>query len=226
MSYTIWTSHAVASEAGSWSGSAWRLVESQHVASTMKLVDTVEEQLVLETLLESGKPRVPDAAAHLHYLLSTPFRYPPRSGGSRFRGETDPGVFYGADEVGTCCAEVGYWRLRFLRDAVDLIHIDPVPHSAFKVRLRASAIDLRSGSLQEHGTDWEHPDSYEATQFLGRSARSAGIGCILYKSVRDSKGGGCVAVLDPSAFVGNAPEPGMRPLWLSVNRNEAVWREG
>lgn len=209
MSYTIWTSHAVASEAGSWSGSAWRLVESQHVASTMKLVDTVEEQLVLETLLESGKPRVPILA-----------------GGSRFRGETDPGVFYGADEVDTCCAEVGYWRLRFLRDAVDLTHIDPVPHSAFQVRLRASAIDLRTGPFQELSRDWENPDSYEATQFLGRSARSADIGCILYKSVRDPKGGGCVAVLDPSAFVRNAPEPGMRPLWLSVNRNAAVWREG
>lgn len=209
MSYTIWTSHAVASEAGPWSGSAWRLVESQHVASTMKLVDTVEEQLVLETLLESGKPRVPILA-----------------GGSRFRGETDSGVFYGADDVDTCCAEVGYWRLRFLRDAVDLTHIDPVPHSAFKVRLSASAIDLRTGPFQEHSTEWEHPDSYEGTQFLGRSARSAGIGCILYRSVRDPKGGGCVAVLDPVAFVGNAPEPGMRPLWLSVNRNAPVWREG
>jgi hypothetical protein len=36
---------------------AWRCVESQHIASSMKLVDSADEQRVLENLLEASKPR-------------------------------------------------------------------------------------------------------------------------------------------------------------------------
>lgn len=209
MSYTIWTSHAVASEAVRWSGAVWRLVESQHVASTMKLVDTLEEQHMLESLL--------------HW---TEGGFPIYAGGSRFRGEADPGVFYGAEEVSTCCEEVGYWRMRFLRDAVDLTHIDPVPHTAFRVQLSSSAIDLRADVFRAHRSEWEHPDSYEATQFLARSVREAGIGCIRYRSVRDPEGGCCVAVIDPAAFVKNEPESESRQLWLSVGPKGAFWSKG
>ena len=95
----------------------WRAVEAQHVVSTMALVDSIEEQHVLERLLEDTKPPIPAAAAHLHWLLFTPFRYPPPPGGSRFRGPNDPGVFYGADEIRTACAELGYWRWRHLLDS-------------------------------------------------------------------------------------------------------------
>ena len=63
-------------------------------SSTMALVDTLDEQHVLERLLDDGKPPVPDGRRALHYLLFTPFRYPPPPGGSRFRGPNDPGVFY------------------------------------------------------------------------------------------------------------------------------------
>lgn len=54
-----------------------RLVESQEQVATLQLVDTLEEQALLEELLESGKPPVPADAEPLHYLLKTPFRYPP-----------------------------------------------------------------------------------------------------------------------------------------------------
>ena len=115
---TTWTTHAVASEARPATADLWRAVEAQHVASTMALVDTVAEQAVLERLIERSKPPVPRevAGVGLHWLLFTPFRYPPPPGGSRFRGPTDPGVFYGADHLRTACAEVGYWRWRHLRD--------------------------------------------------------------------------------------------------------------
>ena len=76
----------------------------------MVLVDTLDEQALLEQLLEGSKPPLPSGAAGLHWLLFTPFRYPPPPSGSRFRGQTDPGVFYGADEVETACAELGFWR--------------------------------------------------------------------------------------------------------------------
>ncbi len=126
MSFTIWTPAAVSSEARRWRGSAWRMVESQHIAATMKLVDTREEQDLLETLLDRSKPS-----------LSTPFRYPPRAGGSRFRSAADPGVFHAAESVRTAAAELGYWRWRFLRDAVDLDALEPVPHTVFAASLLA-----------------------------------------------------------------------------------------
>ena len=65
MSFTIWTPLAVSSEAFAWRGQAWRMVESQHIAATMKLVDNRDEQDLLESLLESSKPRQPDDTADL-----------------------------------------------------------------------------------------------------------------------------------------------------------------
>jgi len=39
------------------SGTCWRVVEAQHHVSTLKLVDTVEEQRLLEALIEDTKLR-------------------------------------------------------------------------------------------------------------------------------------------------------------------------
>src|SRR5688572_7007539 len=87
----------------------WRVVEVQHRASTMRLVDTLAEQRLLEDLREQAKPPLPEDAAPLHYLLATPFRYPaPPPDGSRFRGVGDPGVWYGATALDTALAEVAY----------------------------------------------------------------------------------------------------------------------
>ncbi|MCD8512620.1 MAG: hypothetical protein LRY63_03860 [Nitrincola sp.] len=67
-------------------GEMYRMVESQEQVATMSYVDSLQEQAVLETLLESAKPSYPDAiisasmGSELHYLLKTPFRYPPLPG--------------------------------------------------------------------------------------------------------------------------------------------------
>ena len=111
MSCTTWTPAAVASERRRWRGQVWRAVEAQHRVATLRLVDTLPEQAQLEQLLETSKPPLPETAQLQHYLLVTPFRYAPRHpGGSRFRSALDAGVFYGADERRTACAELGYWR--------------------------------------------------------------------------------------------------------------------
>jgi hypothetical protein len=75
MSSSTWTPAALSSEARAVSGTCWRLVEAQHRVSTLKLVDTVEEQTVLEEQIQGTKPPLPPGAERLHYLLSTPFRY-------------------------------------------------------------------------------------------------------------------------------------------------------
>ena len=59
------------------------------MVSTLKLVDTLAEQALLEDILEESKPPVPPECRHLHYLLSTPFRYGApyrRARGSAARG--------------------------------------------------------------------------------------------------------------------------------------------
>ena len=65
-------------------GKLVRLVESQEQVATLQLVDTLEEQALLEELIETSKPHLPPSSETLHYLLKTPFRYPPLRWGSRF----------------------------------------------------------------------------------------------------------------------------------------------
>ena len=62
----MWTHIACASETSPAAGEAWRVVEHQYTFSTRKVVDTQEEQFVLEDLLEESKPRYPAGTEPLH----------------------------------------------------------------------------------------------------------------------------------------------------------------
>jgi hypothetical protein len=176
-----------------------RAVETQHVASTMRLVDSIDAQLVLEQALEASKPPIPAAARGLDYLLHTPFRYPPNPWPSRFRGPTDPGVFYGAEKLRTALAEVAHWRLRVLLDAVDMQVLEPTAHTLFSVRIEANAVDVAQAPADQRARLLD-PADYAAAQQWARQAREAGAGAIRYPSVRDQPHGRCWAVFDPGAF--------------------------
>ena len=223
MSSSTWTPTAVASEARAWAGTLWRAVEAQHRVSTLKLVDTLAEQLQLELLLEASKPALPRKSAARHYLLVTPFRYAaPLPAGSRFRGLADPGVFYGADERRTACAELGYWRWRFLQDSPALSRLDAVPHTLFHVGAAGLAIDLAAPPFAGDAARWMSPDDYSAYQALAITARAAKIEVIRYRSVRDPQSGACAAVLVSSAL---ARQPDEEQTWhLSVTRERVQWR--
>ncbi len=224
MSCTTWTPRAVSSEAAAWRERVWRIVEAQHVAATMKLVDDCDEQDLLEALLDAAKPAPPPATRSLDDLLATPWRYPPRQGGSRFRGASDPGVFYGAQTLRTAAAELGYWRWRFLLDAVDLERLDPVAHTAFRVDIATTAVDLRAPPFDADAALWQHPHDDTATQRFARVARDAGIGAIVYRSVRDQQPAWCVALLTPAGFAARAPDPRLQIWYLAVTRDDVVWR--
>ncbi len=221
MSFSTWTPTAVASEARPWAARPWRVVEAQHIAATMKIVDDVSEQALLESLLERSKPPLPGAAAELDYLLATPFRYDPLRGGSRFRAVTDPGVFYGAQSVRTACAEIAYWRWRFLQDAADLKQLQPVAHTAFRASVRTSAVDLREAAFKEDAALATNRTDYRATQAFAKIAREAAVGAIIYRSLRDPQPGWCVALMSPSAFVHRKPEAQRQTWWIAV-RPDAV----
>jgi len=224
VSFNIWTPLAVSSEARSWQGTAWRMVEAQHIASTMKIVDSQDEQDVLELLLERSKPAHPKMDGQLDYLLATPFRYDPLRGGSRFRAATDSGVFYGAESVRTASVELGYWRWKFLKDAVDLQRLEPVAHTAFRADVSTRAIDLRQAPFASNAPIWMHPSDYSGTQQLALASRNAGIGGIVYASVRDPKPAWCLALLTPVAFSSRKPHAAMQTWWLAVHQDEIIWR--
>jgi hypothetical protein len=189
----------------------------------MVLVDTLDEQALLERLLEDSKPALPEGHYSLHWLLFTPFRYPPLPSGSRFRGPSDPGVFYGAELQRTACAELGYWRWRLLMDSPALDAIGPMQQTLFKTPIRAESIDLQRPPLSGRRNLWTDPDDYAHCQALARKARAAGVQVILYESVRDIEPARCAAVLTHVAFAANAPTD--HQTWtLAVSRQRVIWR--
>jgi hypothetical protein len=197
---TTWTPPALASERHAYAYLLWRVVEAQHTASTMRLVDSLDEQGLLETILEASKPEMPAAARSLHYLLATPFRYRPHAG-SRFRSAFEAGVWYGAEQLRTALAEKSYWRQRFLDDSPGTPDLKAVPHTAFRAQVRTrAALDLTRSPFASQRAAWTSPDSYVRTQGLATSARAAGVELIRYESVRDPAHAACAAVLSPGVF--------------------------
>lgn len=223
MPSSTWTPRAVASKASIASARLWRAVEAQHIAATLRLVDDLEEQRLLEDILEATKPAVPAGAARLHYLLFTPFRYPPRHG-SRFRALDDPGVFYGAETIRTACAELGYWRWRFLTDSKGLTVLGPAQQTLFQAGVKALAVDLEKSPYSRDAKAWLDPDDYRATQAFAKAARTGGVGLIRYRSVRDPEPGRCGAVLRADAFSSTRPTAPTQTWLLTVTQTFAIWQ--
>jgi hypothetical protein len=222
VSSNIWTLRAVESEAARSTRRLWRAVEAQHIASTLRLVANVEEQLVLEGLLDKSKPAIPEAAADLHYLLATPFRYTSPIG-SRFRAPADAGVWYGAEKERTACAELGFWRWRFLMDAVGLDSLGPSPQTVFRGGIDGRMIDLTELPFSRSRADWTHRSDYAPAQRFARLVREANVDAIRYESVRDPEHGGAVAVLRPACFKPRKPLE-QHSWFLTVRREAAIWQ--
>jgi len=219
---STWTPRAVASESSRAQRRLWRAVEAQHIASTLRLVSNIAEQVQLERILDASKPPLPDACADLHYLLATPFRYSSPVG-SRFRAAADGGVWYGAEKQRTACAELGFWRWRFLIDSPSLSSLGPAPQTVFRAGVDAQLVDLTTAPFKRSRPDWTDPISYTATQRFAKVAREAGIDAIRYESVRDPEHGGAVAVLNPQCFRPHKPlEEGT--WFLTVRAEAAIWQ--
>jgi hypothetical protein len=190
----------------------WRGVEAQHHVATMRLVDSLDEQAELERILEASKPALPPAARALHHLLATPFRYRSRHP-SRFRKPGDPGLWYGAEELHTACAEVGYWRWRFLMDSAGLRDGELVTeHTFFQAEVRGRAVDLTRAPWKASAAAWTHDSDYAACQGVALAAREHRVQWIRYASARKAEGV-CGAVLDPAAL--SLPRGAGPQTWVS-----------
>jgi hypothetical protein len=214
MSSPTWTPAELSSSARPAAGRAWRVVEAQHRVSTLKLVDTPEDQAVLERLIDDTKPAVPQECRHLDYLLFTPFRYGTYRHGSRFRraGHTR-GVFYASHNPQTAIAEIGFYRLLFYAESPDT----PWPttassYTAFAVEYATNrATDLTEPPLLAHQDLWTDLQDYSHCQQLADAAREAGIEAIAYQSVRDPRHRLNVALLTCTTFTKR--EPVRRQTW-------------
>lgn len=177
----------------------------------MRLIDTIEEQAILESLLDGSKHPVPSHAQNSHWLIATPFRYiTPQE--SRFRRSSNPGIWYGAEEPETAAAEVGYWRWRFFVESAGLgknsLHVEL---TFFQAIFEGMELDLTKSPWTELRSDWRDPDSYAACHALADAVRAGGRGGappiqgIRYESARRERGV-CMAVFEPRALSLLKPE--------------------
>ncbi len=190
------------------SGTLVRVVESQEQVATNNLVETLDEQHLLEQLLEGNKPLYEPDTSGLHYLLATPFRYPPLKYGSRFGKNTEPALFYGARQLPTALAETAYYRLVFWRGMAQ-----PPPSGKFVTQHTVFGAAYHSGrglSLQlppfdKYREQLSDPGSYQLTQQLGSEIRAFATEAIEFVSARDSGGGINVALFTAKALASKSP---------------------
>ncbi len=206
MSSSIWMQCEGVSELRALRLVAWRVVESQHEVSTRKLVSSAAEQELLEELIDRVKPPV-SVGSRLHYLLFTPFRYPPLRHGSRFGTRQERGIWYGSEQQRTAFAEVAYYRLLFLEGTQAALEPVSTALTSFTVRMRsARGIDLAAAPFASRTDEISSPVSYEASQPLGRAMRDAQVELFRCPSARDLFGGMNVGAFTPAVFHHATPQ--------------------
>ena len=216
MSLDIWTSCAGPSRRRHLALDVWRVVEAQHRVSTRALVDTLEEQAILEDIIDGAKPPAPRGARFegLNYLLYTPFRYPPLNSGTRFGRRDERSLFYAAETVRTGLAEKAYYALLFFegtKAVLDKAHID---WTAFQVGVESrQAIDLTAPPFDEFRALISSPSSYEASQTLGSQMRVDGVDLFKFVSARCPVGGTNVALFEP---VFTTAAPATQRTWRAI----------
>lgn len=189
------------------SGQLFRLVESQEQVATNQLVSSLERQAVLEDMLEATKPPLRKGTEGLHYLLATPFRYPPLKHGSRFGTRSEPSLFYGALSPATVLAEAAYYRFVFWQG----MQVPPAgkldtQHTLFEAPYQTKqGYRLQEMPFSRYRAELTHPSDYATTQQLGRLLRDAGVQAFEYPSARDPHGGINVALFTPAALASNKP---------------------
>lgn len=223
MSSSIWMQCAGSSELRPMRLSAWRVVEAQHEVSTRKLVGSAAEQELLEALLEGVKPPapLPSAAGRMHYLLFTPFRYPPLRHGSRFGTRYERGIWYGSEQVRTAFSEVAYYRLLFLEGTHATFTTVGTSLTAFTVRIHTlRGLDLTASPFSVHRELIASKTSYLHSQALGRAMREDAVEAFRYVSARDAEGGVNVGAFTPEVFHAAVPRQFQR--WHCVATRETV----
>lgn len=184
-------SNRIEGELSALQGKVYRVVESQEEIATTQLVDSTQEQHRLEELLEFSKPRHPEGTDGLHYLLATPFRYPPLKYGSRFGRPFEKSLFYGAMSINTALAESAFYRFVFMNDMAT-----PYPkplktlHVLFATRMRTGkGVRLQGKAWEDLHGALTDPASYDVCQMVGTHLRESGVEAFQFLSARARQAG-------------------------------------
>lgn len=208
------------------SGTLYRLVESQEQIATRQLVDTLEEQVLLEEMLDTVKPAYPENSDQLHYLLKTPFRYPPLKWGSRFGRTFEPSIFYGGCSIQTTLAEAAYYRFVFWYSMDGLPKKSAIrsEHTLFSVGYHAErGVRLQLPPFNQYMHLIAHPQHYINSQLLGTAMRNSNIEVFEYPSARESHHATCVGLFSPNHF--NQHSPSFRQQWFcDVTANDVIFK--
>lgn len=222
----IWSQCAGPEHMTAIQGTLHRMVESQHSIATLDYVDTLEEQAVLEALLETSKPLPPVDSPRHHYLLYTPFRYPPLPWGSRFGGRNEPSLLYGGLSESTTLAEAAYYRFVFLHSMIG----EPPKavlrsqHTLFTATYRTTCgVRLQNPPFSQAAARISHPTDYTDSQVLGSDMRHAGVQAFEYPSARDPAHGLCVGLFTPRALASTQPR-NMRQWLCELGPTEVAFK--
>ncbi|TGD73330.1 RES domain-containing protein [Mangrovimicrobium sediminis] len=189
-------------------GQVWRIVESQEQAATRRITRSAAEQSRLEELLDAHKPAYLPGSEQLHWLLRTPFRYPPLRHGSRFGTRVEPGILYASRERETAMTESAVYLWLFRAGPLDTGPLARIAdaRTAIHFGLRHRAIcDLTREPGSGHRKRLSDPADYSFSQALGARLRETGAGGIWFHSARAPHGVNA-AILSPAAI-----PPGMEP---------------
>lgn len=203
-------------------GTLLRIVESQEQIATNRLVDALDKQQLLEELLEGTKPDYRPGTRHLHYLLATPFRYPPLRHGSRFGRRGEPALFYGALSLPTLLAESAYYRFVFWHGmAVPPARRLNTQHAVFEASYATpSGVRLQLAPFDQWEAELTDSADYVVTQALGSAMRAAEVSAFEYRSARDPEHGTNIALYAPDAL--SQARPGFSEQWLAETTGERV----
>lgn len=203
---------------------AHRLVESQSEIATVDLCETLEAQALLEELIEANKPAQPATHHSLHFLLSTPFRYPPLKWGSRFGSTSWPSLFYASLNADTMRWEAAYYRLLFYT-GMRTPPTGPMRsfHTEFGVNISTpKGVRLEQSAFDELREALRSKTSYAQTHKLGEAMRLAGVQAFTFESARDPGHGLNCALFTPEAFHPRCKKPTFTKAWSCETTAESV----
>lgn len=189
----------------------WRAVEAQHRVATMRLADSLDDQLILEEMLEQSKPkRAPGNSKD--YLIFTPFRYSSKYS-SRFRPANELGAWHGADTPETVAAEIAHWRWRFVLDSNHSME-NRVEFTFFQAQFSGEELNLTEPPWNQFRNIWRDPSDYSQCHRLSTELRqlNASVQSIRYESARDPNNGICQIVFDENAL--RRPNKNLQQTWV------------
>jgi hypothetical protein len=186
------------------------------------LLDDLDEQYLLEQMLDEVKPAYKNGTEQMHYLLKTPFRYPPLKHGSRFGSRLMPSYFYAGEDQDTTLAEVAYYRFVFLSHMQESYEqAVRSEHMMFSVQVKSTqCADLSADDFDKIRTKLVSPDSYWLCQQVGQwLVEQEQIDVLRYCSARREKG---INVAIALPYTLHSKEPEKCQSWLCLMQKDKV----